>query len=293
MINIILFFLFILIIYVNIVYAKVKVVVSYGYIESVVNEIGKKEVEVFAISESSYQDPHYIVPKPSYISKLSKADLLIINGASLEIGFIPVLIKQANNPKINPGNIGYLDLSQYFDLIDKPTVLSRDLGDVHPEGNPHFNLDPYNIPEIAKIIFSKLSEIDPSNKNYYEKNLEEFNNKFSQKLDEWNKKMEKFKGIKVFQYHSLFDYFLRRYSIELVANLEPKPGIPPTPKYIENLIQIANTQKISFILQDYYHKDNYAKYISSKTNIKILYLPHDDKDIFKLFDQIVYSFNKN
>lgn len=178
LINIILFFLFILIIYVNIVYAKVKVVVSYGYIESVVNEIGKKEVEVFAISESSYQDPHYIVPKPSYISKLSKADLLIINGASIEIGFIPVLIKQANNPKINPGNICYLDLSQYFDLIDKPKLLSRDLGDIHIEGNPHFYLDPYNIISIANIIYLKLSEIDKTNESFYEKNFESFKQNF-------------------------------------------------------------------------------------------------------------------
>lgn len=287
------YLVFFILIYISLssfIYAKVNIVVSYGYIESIVKEIGKDKVDVFSISSSRYQDPHYVVPKPSYVVKLSKADLLIINGASLEIGFIPVLIKQANNPKINPGNIGYLELSNYFDLIDKPKLLSRDLGDIHPEGNPHFYLDPYNIIPIANIIYLKLSEIDKTNQSFYEKNFENFKQNFSTKLSEWDKKMENFKGVKVFQYHSLYDYFLRRYGIELVANLEPKPGIPPTPKYIENLLEIAKNEKVFFILQDYYHKDNYSKYISSKTNLKILYLPHDDQNIYKLFDEIVNAF---
>ncbi|MCX7870129.1 MAG: zinc ABC transporter substrate-binding protein [bacterium] len=288
--NYLVFFILIYISLSSFIYAKVNIVVSYGYIESIVKEIGKDKVDVFSISSSRYQDPHYVVPKPSYVVKLSKADLLIINGASLEIGFIPVLIKQANNPKINPGNIGYLELSNYFDLIDKPKLLSRDLGDIHPEGNPHFYLDPYNIIPIANIIYLKLSEIDKTNQSFYEKNFENFKQNFSTKLSEWDKKMENFKGVKVFQYHSLYDYFLRRYGIELVANLEPKPGIPPTPKYIENLLEIAKNEKVFFILQDYYHKDNYSKYISSKTNLKILYLPHDDQNIYKLFDEIVNAF---
>lgn len=240
--NYLVFFILIYISLSSFIYAKVNIVVSYGYIESIVKEIGKDKVDVFSISSSRYQDPHYVVPKPSYVVKLSKADLLIINGASLEIGFIPVLIKQANNPKINPGNIGYLELSNYFDLIDKPKLLSRDLGDIHPEGNPHFYLDPYNIIPIANIIYLKLSEIDKTNQSFYEKNFENFKQNFSTKLSEWDKKMENFKGVKVFQYHSLYDYFLRRYGIELVANLEPKPGIPPTPKYIENLLEIAKNE---------------------------------------------------
>jgi zinc/manganese transport system substrate-binding protein len=139
---------------------QLQVVATYGYIGDIVQRIGKDRVEVISLARGDY-NPHIIIPKPSYIAKLRRADLLIINGGQLEIGWLPQIIKQANNGAVQPGERGFLDLSMHVHLIDVPTSVSRELGDVHPEGNPHFFMDPDNIPVIAKAITDRLSELDP------------------------------------------------------------------------------------------------------------------------------------
>jgi zinc/manganese transport system substrate-binding protein len=273
-------------------YAKLKIVVSYPYIRDITERIGEDKVSVEALGKGDW-DPHFVVPRPSFIARARDADLLIINGAQLEIGWMPPIINQSNNPKIVPGQNGLLDLSTFIALHEVPTNVSRSMGDVHPGGNPHFLMDPSNVPVIASAIAQKLSSMDPANSSVYKKNNDAFAAKWKTKLKEWDEKMKPLRGVKVFQYHKLYDYLLERYGIIDAGNLEPLPGIPPTSKHIEDLIGKAKRENVHLILQDVYHPYESSKYLESKTGAKMIVIPHDVQavreatDIFSLFDAIV------
>lgn len=277
-------------------FAKPNIVVSYPYIEDLVNKIGKDKVSVFVFSKGT-QDPHFIVPKPSLIAKARNADLLILNGAELEIGWIPPIIKQASNPNIQTGTKGYLDLSKYINLIEKPSSVSRSDGDVHPDGNPHFLLDPNNMIIISKAITKKLSELDPSNKKFYNDNNLSFTKKWNEKLVVWNQKMKNSKVKKVIQYHKLYNYFLNRFKIKNIDTLEPLPGITPTSSHLAKVMDEIKNENVRLILQDVYHNSNASKLVAERTNISYVLLSHDvgatagAKDVFSLFDEIVEKFS--
>jgi zinc/manganese transport system substrate-binding protein len=270
--------------------AKLKVVATYPWIGELVKEVGKDRVSLYVIARGT-DDPHFVVPKPSHIAKMRDADLLIVQGASLEVGFLPPLLQQSNNPKIQPGRQGYLDLSEFVDLIEKPVNISRAMGDVHPEGNPHYQLDPHNIPPLARAIAERLCQLDNPNCTHYKGNLEDFLKRWNARLTEWDREFAKLKGIKVVQYHKLYDYLLQKYGMVLVGTLEPLPGIPPTGKHIEGFISQA--QGVKFILQDVYHEKRTAQFVAQRLNAKVVILPHEvgavpeAKDLFSLFDEIL------
>jgi zinc/manganese transport system substrate-binding protein len=270
--------------------AKLRVVATYPWIGELVKEVGKDRVSLYVIAKGT-EDPHFVVPKPSHIAKMRDADLLIVQGASLEVGFLPPLLQQSNNPKIQPGRQGYLDLSEFVDLIEKPVNISRAMGDVHPEGTPHYQLDPHNIPPLARAIAERLCQLDSPNCAHYRGNLEDFLKRWNAKLTEWDREFAKLKGIKVIQYHKLYDYLLQKYGMVLVGTLEPLPGIPPTGKHIEGLISQA--QGVKFILQDVYHEKRTAQFVAQRLNAKVVILPHEvgavpeAKDLFSLFDEIL------
>ena len=271
---------------------ELNVVTTYPYIASIVQQVGGGRVEVQALASGNW-DPHVIVPRPSYISKLRGADLLIMNGAQLEIGWLPPLMRQANNPKVNVGSTGLLDLSHSVHLIEVPVGISRAQGDIHPEGHPHFCLDPDNIPIFSKTIAGRLAELDPAGKNVYQNNNKTFSEKWNSKLIEWNARMENVKAITVIEYHKLFDYFLRRYGIKLLGTIETLPGIPPTSKHIADLEQMITSDSVRFILQDVYHSDDASRLLANKYGIRLVTIPHDvgaveeATDIFTLFDEII------
>jgi zinc/manganese transport system substrate-binding protein len=268
------------------------VVTTYPYIANIVEQIGKDKVSVFALAKGEW-DPHTIVPKPSFIGKLRKADLLIMNGAQLEIGWLPSLIRQANNPKIQVGTLGLLDLSKHVELIEAQSSVSRAQGDIHPDGNPHFSMDFENVNKIATAITQILTEIDPGNKLSYENNNKIFLERFDQKKKEWMNKLSTLKGMKIIEYHKLFDYLIRRIGLDLVGTVEPLPGIPPTSRHIEELGKIIPSRDVKIILQDVYHSDDASEFLAKKYNLKIKVLPHDlgavknTNDIFTFFDEIV------
>ena len=272
-------------------YAQIKVVVTYPYLGDLTQKIGGDQVEVFVLAKGT-EDPHFIVPKPSFIAKLRGADLVIINGAGLEIGFIPILIQQANNPRIQTSK-GFLDLSQHVNLIEVPTNVSRSEGDIHPEGNPHFALDPHNIPILARTIKDKLCGLDANHCRYYESKLSEFLKVWDSKTREWDHKLSVVKGKRVVEYHKLFEYFLSAYGLSLAGTIEPKPGIPPTARHMEEFIGTAKTSKVDFVLQDAYHEKRSAQFIVEKTGAKYILFPHDlgavpeAKDLFSLYEDIV------
>ena len=271
---------------------ELNVVTTYPYIANIVEQIGKEKVNVIALAKGEW-DPHIIVPKPSFIGKLRKADLLIMNGAQLEIGWLPSLMRQANNLKIQVGTQGLLDLSKHVELIDAHSSISRAQGDIHPDGNPHFYLDFENIIKIASAITQKLSEVDPGNKLTYEQNKTVFLEKFDQKKKEWINKLGTLKGTKVIEYHKLFDYLIRRIGVDLVGTIEPLPGISPTSRHIEELGKIISSSNVNIILQDVYHSDDASVFLAKKYNLKLKVLPHDlgavknTDDIFAFYDEII------
>jgi zinc/manganese transport system substrate-binding protein len=271
---------------------NLRVVTAYPYIASITENIGKDRIKVNSLARGDY-DPHVIIPKPSYIGKLRNADLLIINGAQLEIGWLPPILNQAANPDIQPGNKGFLDLSRYVTLIEVPTSVSRAQGDVHPDGNPHFILDPNNVSKLSNAITDKLCEMDPDNEPFYRKNHEEFLGLWNKKLEEWNDKMKMLAGVEVIEYHKIFDYFIRRFGLILVGTVEPLPGIPPTSRHIKYLEGLIQTKKVKLILQDVYNPKDASLHLSEKFGIKMVTVPHDVSavkeaaDIFSLFDEIV------
>jgi len=270
--------------------AQLKVVATYPWIGELVKEVGKDRVSLYVIAKGT-EDPHFVVPKPSHIAKMRDADLLIMQGASLEVGFLPPLLQQSNNPKIQPGRQGLLDLSEFVKIIEKPVSVSRAMGDVHPEGNPHYQLDPHNIPPLARAIAERLCQLDSPNCAYYRGNLEDFLRRWNARLTEWDEGFSKLRGVKVIEYHKNYDYLLQRYGMVLVGTLEPLPGIPPTGKHIEGLVSQA--QGVKFILQDVYHEKRTAQFVAQRLNAKVVILPHDvgavpeAKDLFSLFDEIL------
>ena len=271
---------------------QLHVVATYAYIGDIAQRIGKDRVEVVSLARGDY-DPHFIIPKPSYIAKVRTADLLIINGAQLEIGWLPQIIRQANNGTVQPGERGFLDLSMHIHLIDVPTSVSRELGDVHPDGNPHFFLDPDNTLIIAKTIAERLSELDPDNQTFYEQNEKEFDTLWQEKMKGWEAALQPLKGTKVIEYHKIFDYFFKRFGFQLVGTIEPLPGIPPTTRHIAEVEELVKREGVKFILQDVYNPQDASQYLSRKLNVKLIILPHDvgsvreADNVFSVFDVIV------
>lgn len=274
--------------------AKTKVVVTYPYIESIVKEIAKNRVDITTLAKGD-EDPHFVVPRPSFIGKLRQADLFIMNGASLEIGFVPPLLRQASNPKIVPGAEGFVDLSRYVELIDKPENVSRSEGDVHPEGNPHFILDWHNVPPVACAIAEALERADRAGKELYRTNLEAFLHRWKERSDAWDKKAESLKAKKILQYHRLFNYFTRRTGMTIAGELEPKPGIPPTSRHIEELIDTHAAGGLYLVLADAYHEKKTPEGVARKLGTSWVVLPQDveavptAKDITTLFDTLIAS----
>jgi zinc/manganese transport system substrate-binding protein len=278
-------------------FAKLRVVATYPYIADITEKIGKDRISVSALARGS-RDPHHIVARPSIIAKIRRADLLIINGAELEIGWVPPILRDSRNPRIQPGSSGFIELSTSMELIQVPDKVSRALGDVHPAGNPHFVTSPGNVLIIARVIMKRLCEIDGENGEFYTKNFNEFKALWQEKIAEWRESLKAMKGMKVIQYHRNLDYFLKYFGIISVGEMEPLPGIPPTSKHIIKTIEKVKTEGVKLILNDVYHSTGPARFVSDRTGIKFVVMPHDigaveeAKDIVSLFDEIVRRLKK-
>lgn len=284
-------FLILLFLSVN-MFANINIAVSYPYIAALTKSIGGDDVNTVVLAKGNW-DPHFIVPRPSLISKVRNADGLIINGGQLEIGWLPPLIKRAGNPKTNTDAKSFLNLSHHVELINKPNSVDRSGGDIHPDGNPHFHLDPQNILILATTIKEFLSSIDPENKNNYEKNHNEFSAVWREKIASYKDKMADKKGLEVVQYHNNLAYFIKAYGLKNIATIEPLPGIPPSSKHTINVIKTIKKEKPFGIFHDVYHSTKTADFISRKTGVKVILMPHDInsmddiEDLASLFDYLV------
>ena len=223
--------------------------------------------------------------------KLNKADLLVVVGRDLEIGWLPALINQARNAQIQPGADGYFDASLTAKILDLPTgQLTRAMGDVHPLGNPHYWLDPENGRRIAKAVQAKLAQKDPANAPYYAQRAADFDRRLSEAQQRWKSMMAPYKGIKVVTYHRSWANFADAFGIDVIGYVEPKPGIPPTPQHTLDVIQAMRAQGIKLIIVEPYFDSKTPNSIASQTGGNVLVLPPSvggvpaASDYLKLFD---------
>jgi ABC-type Zn uptake system ZnuABC Zn-binding protein ZnuA len=269
---------------------KLKVVTTLADFASLAQTIGGDRVEAESIAKG-YQDPHFVEPKPSFILKLNGADLLIVAGLELEIGYLPPLLDQARNEKIRPGGPAYLDASAGCEILEKPTtVVTRAMGDVHPYGNPHYWLDPQNGRAIARAIAAKLTALDPAGQPAFEKNLADFEAKLAGAEARWKQKFGPYAGTKVVTYHSSWPNFAKYFRLDVVGFLEPKPGIPPTPQHKLEIVNLMIAQKVPLILMEVYFDRKDPDFVASKAGAKVVMLTPsvggepEAKDYISLFD---------
>jgi len=252
---------------------KINVVTTLEDFASITREIGRDRVEVSAIAKG-YQNPHYLEGKPSYMKKLNRADLLIYNGLQLEIGWLPLIVQGARNPKIVYGAKGNLDCSRGIRILEVPQgEVDRSMGDVHPEGNPHYTLDPRNGIIIANRIFEKLCELSPDDEEYFKNNLDGFLHRLRKKIEEWERRMEPYCGTKVVTYHKQWEYLAEWLRFKIVGQIEDKPGIPPSPRHLSWLISFIKDEKIPLIIAANFDDIGTARKVAQKTGATLLVLP--------------------
>jgi ABC-type Zn uptake system ZnuABC Zn-binding protein ZnuA len=231
---------------------KLNVVTSTEDLAAIGREVGGDHVSIDSIAKG-YQDPHFVEPKPSFLLKLQKADLLAVVGLQLEIGWLPPLITQSGNSKVQVGSKGYLDVSTACEVLEMPTgTVTRADGDVHPLGNPHYWLDPENARRIARAFKDKFSEMQPADAAYFDQHLKDFEQRLTEAEKRWDAAMAPYKGRKVVTYHRSFPNFAKRFGLNIVDYVEPKPGIPPTPTHTLELINKMKQDNIKLILVEPY-----------------------------------------
>jgi len=269
---------------------KLNVVTTTEDLAAIAREVGGDRITVESIARG-YQDPHFVEAKPSFILKLQKADLLIVVGRELEIGWLPPLIQQSRNAKVQVGAQGYLDASQRARILDIPTgQVTRAEGDVHPQGNPHYWLDPENGKAIAKEIADKLSELRPNDRAMFDQRLTAFNGRVDDAEKRWLAAMQPYKGVKVVTYHRSFPNFAERFGLDIVGYVEPRPGIPPSPQHTLDLINDMKRQNVKLVLVEPYFDLKTPNSIGRETGAQVLVLPpsvggvKEVTDYFALFD---------
>jgi zinc/manganese transport system substrate-binding protein len=270
--------------------AALTVVTTTPDLAAIATEVGGDKVTVTSLAKG-YLDPHFVEAKPSFVLLLNKAQLLIVVGKELEIGWLPPLVTQSRNPRIQPGAEGYLDASQGARILDLPTgAVTRAMGDVHPEGNPHYWLDPENGGRIARLIAAKLSQLDAANAAAYKQREEDFERRLAAAVQRWKGQLASYKGLEVVTYHRSWTNFADAFGLNVIGFVEPKPGIPPTPQHTLDVINAMKARKVKLILVEPYFDLKTPNSIASNTGGKVLVMTPsvggvpEAGDYFKLFD---------
>ena len=276
---------------------KLKVVTATEDLASITREVGADRVDVTAIGRG-YQDPHFIEPKPSFLLLLKNADLLEVVGLELEIGWLPPLLDQSRNNKIRPGSPGYLDLSQGVEILDRPDVVNRSMGDVHPLGNPHYWLDPANAVRIAIQVRNRLVQLRPADAPYFDQRLQSFKVRINDANKRWMAQMAPYRGAKIVDYHPSLPNFARHFGLDIIGTIEPKPGIPPSPSHTLEIINLIKAQHVNAILMEPYFDRKTPDFIAAQTGAQVVVIypsvggkPGLD-DYFKLFDYDINELTK-
>src|SRR4030088_2136523 len=272
--------------------ANLNVVSTLPDFSALAREIGGDKVEVSAMAKPT-EDPHFVDARPSFVVELRNADVLIEGGAELEKGWLPPLLQNARNPKIEVGKPGRVIASQGIRLMNVPANVTRAAGDVHALGNPHFMTDPIIAKAVAQHIAQSFSTVDSANAASYDANYKKFEATINAKLQEWGAAMLPFKGQSVVAYHDSWVYFAHRFGLNIDIFLEPKPGIPPSPSHLAEVIEKMKAQKIKAIIVEPFHDRKIAEKVASSTGAKVVDftqypggLPNTDSYV-KLIDKLV------
>ncbi|MEO6568146.1 MAG: metal ABC transporter substrate-binding protein [Opitutaceae bacterium] len=250
-------------------HAKLNVVATTPDFAAIAQQIGGDQIELSTLAKPT-EDPHFVDAKPSFIVKLNRADVLIEGGAELEIGWLPALMQSSRNPKIAAGAPGHIACAEGVQLLEVPTALDRSQGDVHAAGNPHFTTDPVNVKVIAGHICNAFSQLDPKSAEVYRANLKQFEDRLEAKLTAWKAILAPFGGRRIVAYHNMWPYFGRRFGLNIDLFLEPKPGIPPSPAHLADVIGEMKAQNIRVILSEPYVNRKTAETVARNTGANVL-----------------------
>jgi len=253
------------------------------------NELGGDDVKVY-VATSATQDPHHIEAKPSLIARARNADLVVATGAELEIGWLPLVLQQAGNPKLRAGQPGYFEAANYVTLLDKPARLDRAEGDVHAAGDPHIQTVPRNIARVAAALSARLIEFDPANAESYRARYRAFDDKWRAAMAKWEREAAPLRNVPILVQHKAFTYLIAWLGLKEVASLEPKPGVEPTVSYLSEVLSTVQRQPVKMVIRAAYQSDRASQWIGERAKIPAVALPFtvggdaEAKDLFSLFD---------
>jgi zinc/manganese transport system substrate-binding protein len=255
-------------------------------------ELGGEKVSVFTAT-TARQDPHHIEARPSLIARLRQADLLVCTGAELETGWLPVLLRQAGNARVQPGRPGYFEAANHVRMLEIPARLDRAEGDVHAAGNPHIQTDPRNIGVVATALARRLAEIDPAGANHYQARQRGFEQRWDAAIKRWEQQAAPLRGVRIVVQHKGFPYLENWLGLRQIAALEPRPGLEPTSGHLAELLEKLRREPAQMILRAAYHDGRASEWLAERAGIPVVVLPFtvggtdQAGDLFSLFDDTV------
>jgi len=273
------------------VQAKLKVFACEAEWGSLVKELAADKVDL-DVATSALQDVHQIEAKPSLIAKVRRADLTVCSGAELEAGWLPQLIRQSGNQKIASGPGSFFAAAQ-VSTLQKPARLDRAAGDVHPQGNPHIQMDPYRVLIVAKALDARLVQLDPGNAAFYQQRLADFTTRWNAAIKKWEAKATPLKGRNIVVHHDSWIYLTQWLGMKQVGALEPKPGVPPTSAHLASLVNSTKSSNTLAIVRAAYQDSKASNWLSQRTDVPVLSLPFTvggdaaSKDLFGMFDSTI------
>ena len=272
--------------------AAIKVVACEPEWAALAEELGGDAVSVKSAT-TGLQDVHHIQARPSLIAMLRRADLLICTGAGLETGWLPLLQRRANNSRVQVGATGYLEASNYVQLLERPARIDRSQGDVHAQGNPHIQLDPRNLLPVASALTERLVAIDPQHEDDYRARLEAFNVRWNEAIKRWQTRAAPLRGMPIVVHHNAWVYLNHWLGLDTVGTLEPKPGVPPSSAHLSQLLKALSQHPAQVIIRSPYQSERASEWLAERTDIPAIVLPStvggsdEATDLFTLYDDII------
>jgi len=272
--------------------AKVNVFACQSEWAALAREIGGERVEVFSAT-TGLQDVHRIQARPSLIARARGADLLVCSGADLEIGWLPLILQQAGNSRIQPGQPGYLEAANFARMLEVPAIVDRSMGDVHPRGNPHLHWDPSNIQALARVLSERLGQIDAAGASAYQARLADFESRWSQAVAQWQQKAAPLRGTNVIEHHRALSYLFAWLGMPVIGSLEPKPGVEPTSSHLTALVKRQQATPAKVIVRTAVNNPKAAQWLSQQTKVPVVELPYSvgstpaAKDLFGMYEDAI------
>ena len=273
-------------------HAAVRILATTADWGALASELGGDKVDVYTAT-NALQDVHRVDAKPSLVARARNANLVVANGAELEVGWLPVLLQESGNPKVRPGTPGYFEATANLKLIEVPTAFDRSMGDIHPQGNPHVQLDPRNIAIVAKALSARLAAIDSANAAYYQTRDAEFQIRWQAAITRWEAEAAPLKDVPVVVMHKDQSYLCRWLGLKPLASIEPKPGVPPSAGYLAELVTTLSSAPPRMILRNAYNDPKAADWLSERVHAPVVTMPFsvggtpDVKDLYGLFDDSI------